>query len=439
MKRLALILSLGALAPTASAATVTAQSCNASDVQTAISAAHDGDTVLLPANGSCTWSTTVSISTGITLNGQNTSLTMSEAAAPGYGSLSVTANTVASAFITGFKFFGGGVPGSGPPMIQLNTSLSPLTKCYRLYGNTLDDNSPSNTVVLVKHVGMGPGLIDTNTFNVHTGDEIIQNWGTGAGDTSGWTTDVTPGGPNMLFVETNTFNNPPNGPTLSGAINNYYGARIVFRYNNMNDGAAIDAHGTSLNGPATRWFEIYENTFNLPGTQPGQPFHLCCYAQLRGGSGLFYNNHSMGVPYQNIPPGYSFGPNSGSSDITTGPYPINYQTGRGINNTYSPAYVYGNDFLTNGGGPTLPEYVQFGPTPSSSACSANATTGHPGSVCDVVSAMSQPFSLSRCQSAADQAAGCPVTYSYTAYPYPHPLAAGAARPDPPTSLTCTVH
>src|SRR5437870_5212470 len=52
----------------ARASTVTATSCNVSDVQTAINAAKDGDTVIIP-NGSCSWSSGISTSKQITVQG----------------------------------------------------------------------------------------------------------------------------------------------------------------------------------------------------------------------------------------------------------------------------------------------------------------------------------------------------------------------------------
>ena len=49
------------LIPSSDAATHSANSCNTTDVQNAITAAAEGDTVLIP-NGSCTWSASVTLS-----------------------------------------------------------------------------------------------------------------------------------------------------------------------------------------------------------------------------------------------------------------------------------------------------------------------------------------------------------------------------------------
>ena len=61
-------LALLGVAIQANAATVTANSCSKNDVQTAVTSAGRGGTVTVPA-GSCTWSSTLNLSYGITLTG----------------------------------------------------------------------------------------------------------------------------------------------------------------------------------------------------------------------------------------------------------------------------------------------------------------------------------------------------------------------------------
>lgn len=56
------------IASAAKANTYTAASCNTSDVQTAINSAAEGDTVLIPA-GTCTWTSGVNVTVGITIQG----------------------------------------------------------------------------------------------------------------------------------------------------------------------------------------------------------------------------------------------------------------------------------------------------------------------------------------------------------------------------------
>src|ERR1700730_5512629 len=66
----------------AQANTITAASCSVSDVQTAIKAASDGDTVVIP-NGSCSWTSGITISKQITLQGQSIGgVTITDTAGP---------------------------------------------------------------------------------------------------------------------------------------------------------------------------------------------------------------------------------------------------------------------------------------------------------------------------------------------------------------------
>jgi hypothetical protein len=56
--------------------TYTAASCSFSDVQSQVSSANDGDTVLVSGGGNATWSTPLMVSKGITLNGQGCVITL---------------------------------------------------------------------------------------------------------------------------------------------------------------------------------------------------------------------------------------------------------------------------------------------------------------------------------------------------------------------------
>jgi hypothetical protein len=432
----------------AHATTRTAASCSVADIQTQVNASTDGDTVLVPG-GTCgagspvTWTTTLTINVGITLDGQGANILWPTAGPSGF--LILNADTTASAFITGFTFNGGYIPGAPGCPIKLSTSNSPPTKSYRFYSNTLTNTVPQG--VMLCAMGTGPGLIDHNSFTTSVNTELIQVYGV-QGDQSTWTSDLVPGGSNFLFVEDNTFTN--NDSTyVAGAINDYYGAKLVFRHNTLYF-AAVDAHAGPNNGlNGTRWMEVYSNTFKMP-TLSNQAYAY--FSNIRGGSGMFYGNHVTGAPIQRPWPTFTLGLLSGSSDLQTGTWPLNYQAGRGIISnslfTYSPYYSWGNDAnmgvadnCSKLGGicSTSATYVAIGSGPTDAVnCSV-----HPGGVCDGVEFgpnTSTPPALKRCQSAADVAAGCPVSYTYTPYTYPHPLqgvSRNASTP-PPTNLTAVI-
>src|ERR1700722_12461679 len=421
-------LGLAALSSEARAATHTASSCSVADLQAAVGSSGDGDTVLVPG-GSCTWMTVLTVSKGITLDGQGATITF------GSGSgVDLNTDGAASAVVTGFTFNNGFASGQYP--IAVTTTSAPFNAPFRIYNNTLnDDGQQGGAITFIGVSGFGPGIIDHNTFTTAAGgDEVIHLLGSGnPTETFGWSNDVVPGGPNMVFLENNVFINT-NATYLAAAEEAYYGAQWVFRYNHLTF-EENDVHQGGLSG---RWAEIYDNTYAVNGVAKNLTNPLPDYWQFRGGSGVVYDNISSQSPCCQDPyPGAQFGPDCPSSDQCTGSWPIPTQVGTGIHETTSsPIYVWGNSATVDGSTQAIQSSLSYtngtqaGPSPTS--CT------HPGNVCDVVVGATAPSSWVRCQSAADVEAGCPVTYTYKAYVYPHPLddlptsCFGAGCPPPQT-------
>lgn len=378
----------------AGAATIAAPTCAQSDVQTAINSASNGDTVVVPG-GTCNWASGVTIpnTLGITLNGGgNTSIT---------GSLQVSQNQSVTTRITGFNFSNLNCGSSSAGCIGITGS--PNSAAFRFDHNNLTNTA--NSIIMMTIAGNAPGVIDHNTFVAGAASEVIHNLGMGAGNTNGWSDSLVPGGPNMLFVEDNTFTyNASGNPAYfwgTSAIQSYYGARTVFRHNTLNM-MQVDQHGTCGNIYA-RWWEIYNNTFNTSVPNANQS----SYIVLRGGSGVVFNNHHIG--------GNDAGSIEVTEDCNSGSYALSYQIGRGINQGASPAYIWGNDadMAVSNGNPTFLQVNR-----------------------DYLVSASQPTSMSKVESSSDNPA---TTYSYTPYTYPHPLvSAVAGTPAPPTNVQAAV-
>ncbi len=382
----------------AHATTINAATCSQSDVQNAVNSASNGDTVRVPGPCVVAWASNVTVTgKGITVDGGgNTTITSSYA-------FNIQSSLTVSTRITGFIFTGSGNATNG----DITTSGNKSNATFRIDHNTFTNASPT----VIACYNNAPGLIDHNTFTGGGASEMIHNLAMGPSDTSGWTDDVTPGGSNMLFIEDNTFASSACTSNCSflgtSAVQSYYGARTVFRHNTLNM-AQVDQHGTAGNVGA-RWWEIYDNTFNIVsgGNQSA-------YMDLRAGSGVVFNNHQIGST------------NLGAGNIIlreedTG-YPVLYQIGRGVNEDYSPAYVWGNDSSMN-------------VVSNSSNVQANR---------DFFVSTAQPASLVRCELGTDGGTAngligsCPGTYSYVPYPYPHPLQ-GASSVAAPTGLAAVVH
>ena len=256
------------------------------------------------------------------------------------------------------------------------------------------------------------GLIDHNEFYAPDNAEMIHNFGDGV---AGWSEDIIPGSPAALYVENNTFTNNNTGPYFYGssAIQSYDGARVVFRYNFL-DFVQVDVHGTpGMIG--ARWFEIYENTFNIPSRALGGGQDK--YMGLRAGSGVVFNNHKTGI--------------SSNASIVLyeedSGYPALYQIGRGINQKSSPVYLWGNDS-----------------TMSIVSGSSNVVAGR-----DFYVSASQPATMQLQETSSDNSS---TSYTYIAFTYPYPLdanaypypLAGNADPNPPdanalVAPTLTLH
>lgn len=316
-----LILGIAGVPSYSWAATLNATSCSQSVVQAAINSAASGDTVLLPTCSSTTWSSTVTIpsSKGITLNGNGGTIS---------GKVDITQNSTVSSRVTNFKF-------TNQHAVYFHGTPSSATG--RFDHSTINVGT-TGSAILVETEGNAPVLIDHNTFTGGGASEIIHNYGTWITNSStyniaGWNDDVTPGGPNMVFIEDNTFNNA--GATGNpayfwgySAVQSYYGARTVVRHNTMNM-ATVDQHGTP-GMVGARWWEIYENTFYI--VQNGNQDK---YVGNRAGSGVIFNNHKTGYANQGAGSISLYEEDSG--------YPALFQIGRGKNGTLDPAYVWGND------------------------------------------------------------------------------------------------
>jgi hypothetical protein len=378
---------------------ISAASCSQADVQNAINSSANGDRVVVPG-GNCTW-TQLDAGTNlpiVTISANNITL-------DGGGATTISGVVLFTAQagltrITGFTFTGSGTNGQA----IYGYGCGGLTECGGSVTSTwrIDHNTFTSTVraIFIEAIGNGPGLIDHNTFTGGAASEMIHNMGMLAEDANGWNDDLVPGGPNMLFVEDNTFTYAASGNPAyfwgSSAIQSYYGARTVFRHNSLTM-VQIDQHG-SPGAIGARWWEIYENDFyTVPNANQSN------YMTLRGGSGVVFNNRQSG-------------PNYGGGFIELveedSGYPALYQIGRGILQNLSPAYLWNN-----------------AASMSISSGSTNVQAGR-----DFFVSSTMPPSMARWESPSDNSA---TTYTYAPYTYPHPLQK-AVGPAPPTGLTATV-
>lgn len=413
------------------------------EVATAMSSASNGDTVLMPASQSVSWTAAVTLDNSkcLTLDLNGSTVTLSGASGTftvqGHASCMnrVTNGTVTKSG-TGYTDYEG-------PFIIADTDTSYAVRVdhitFRGTGLTQADGT------YVKINAIGKGLLDHCTF-LDMGDayEFIHVTGWGAVDTTGWTTSVDKGGAGLFYIEDNTFTNPSTSHDFTNWIQTYYGARVVFRYNTLNF-VSFDSHGTAGN-QGTRWWEFYKNTLNHVDVAD----NFTTPVNLRAGSGMvFLNTGSTG----------NHNTTTGMCEEDSG-YPADYQIGRGNSQTSDPAYYFSNTNLALGDvalanacdAPGLAGMVAFNRDVYSDSNSASCTAGGActsgvgtGTTLPTTCTVKTGFWKTDAGGDWDTTHGgandgalyeCLTsntwTLSYTPYTYPHPLQSGASSPGTPS-------
>jgi hypothetical protein len=302
LKALLLALLLSTLFSTTQAATRTAASCSTSDVQVAINSAVAGDTVTIPACSQTNWSSTLTITKGITLQGSGEGQTIlgdnvskGGSTCTGGGPLVAWSVNAPAAFrMTGMTIVG---VQTDPGVCQRgHITVGGTTHSMRMDHITIN---PAQTVAIFIDGDIW-GLIDHYT---HVGQFVNGvrvehvNWNGTSNDSWGdqsWAQAINYGSGEGVYIEDSSFTSTdPN--FIGGATDCFSGGRLVFRhstvsmYNNQSHGADSDQRHR-----ACRWQEIYNNTFTYSNVN-----NLAFISWIRGGTGVFFNNTITASGYTN--------------------------------------------------------------------------------------------------------------------------------------------
>jgi len=273
-------------------AVIKAVSVSFANVSTAIGLAKDGDTVVIPA-GSAIWTSTLTITKGITLQGATT--------VDGAGTQNATANDATN--ITNNS-------GSG----LINVQLSP-SQAFRLTGFTFTMGSSQGVVVSLNGNGPGPHMkmrVDHCHFNNWNGNEAfnVGGWTYGVFDHNymhtsnsipsifistaaynggnfghgAWADYPWYGTEKFFFIEDNTIKGNGQTPT-SAYIDSQFGGRFVVRHNDLTN-CRPGWHGTEGNYRGARAIEVYNNSYHWT-TQP--------MGDSRSGTCLYHDNTWTGT------------------------------------------------------------------------------------------------------------------------------------------------
>lgn len=262
------------------ASTYTAATVQYSDVAAAMAMADEGDTVTIPA-GTETWSSTLTVTKGITIQGAGSTATVITASAPETSLVNVEPGSNKAVRVTGIGFIGG----------SYQVSIGGSTNgSYVLDKIRVDHCSFTNGSNNIGTYGWLEGLIDHNYFlNCNRAILIVGD------NTTSWTKPIEAGTSHALFIEDNTFKQTnAGGGGLNENVYHWEGARTVIRYNDFDgseytsyDFVPFDSHGNQGYGTSgvsrgQPILEVYNNTFRYHHS------YRVCY--IRGGSVLFHDN-----------------------------------------------------------------------------------------------------------------------------------------------------
>lgn len=270
------------------AGNIRATTCNSYDLQAAIDAATDGDTVTVPPCDSGLWfgNVTMPNTKGLLLKGAEagtTRITMN-----GNQLILDTSSSRKPIRITGFTF------------ISTNTTESILVtgtaQDWRIDHNIFDGNFVNGGYTV--RVGSNNcnvdsftyGVIDHNQFiNRNYTTSIFIQWQRGNIDTvvcGDWIWSQMPqrGTTQAVYIEDNVFSG---SGAASQVVDARWGAKYVLRYNTIHNPWISTHSGCTNGGSSPLWVEIYNNRFTDDGHHyPGSQ------VEMRSVSGVVFGNIS---------------------------------------------------------------------------------------------------------------------------------------------------
>src|SRR5574343_61057 len=263
-------------------ALIRAASPASADINAAISAAANGDTVAVPA-GDVAWSGNVTWPTnrGVQVIGAGPGLTNVTLGAS--RAMLYTRQGNAPVRMSGFRFIN-----NPAGALTINPDYAVGALDWRVDHCEWTGTAATDTKVNI--YGYTAGVLDNCAF-VNQGRTFVVD-GRVAGDASAstvngeysWRHPVTIGGAELPYIEDCTFTQA----TSAILCNAGAGARFVFRHNTVNGPTGMETHSGCTNRFRNpRWVEIYENTLTTGGTYWMGLFN-------RANNGIIFNNRFSG-------------------------------------------------------------------------------------------------------------------------------------------------
>ena len=343
---LALLFILAAIP--AHATTRTAASCNQPDVQTAVTASANGDTVIMPGPCTPTWTVGVTVPAGIGITIQGTGTPNSTGATMG-PSASCNGVAITVNFSVGTNWVFGATPGVTASTLRLSCFAENLTtgtsaRAFNVQGTCNSSGCPNVRIDNVSFnnwqnstqrsgisYGVGAigdmfGVLDHNAVNggavlTATYSQLVEIShasfkGIGLWGDNSWAQPENFGSLQFLFEENNIFSNAGCSENEANAGNNFNsrgGSRLVCRFNQFtqysNYNFSLGWHGTESSGRPRggRAFEFYGNSVNYPVVcNPTQSGNCPNFVAVRSGTGLIWGDTVTAVSPNFAGPGLNF-------------------------------------------------------------------------------------------------------------------------------------
>lgn len=277
MRGFLFIFLVAALATDVRAATNTAASTSLANVQSAVNASSDGDTVIIPA-GSSTWTGTLTVTNGIAIIGAGETQTIIT------DNLGSTVNlfdftnlkTNKAARLSSLMISGGA-------NTYAEVSIAAATGNRAVF--RLDHVSITNLQKRgVSTVDAQASLMDHCTIRCPTFGTGISPDGTETFSSNQWNNAYAPNTTNQFVIEDCVFDWPTS--SANGTIDSYSGSDWTMRYCILTNGN-IGGHGTDSSGVLRSMHSatVYKNTiYNSSGVNG------VAFFQFRGGTVMCYSN-----------------------------------------------------------------------------------------------------------------------------------------------------
>ena len=247
--------------------------------------AANGDIITLPGGATFKWTSKLTLTKGITLQGQAGTIVQDAVTSGPLINWTLAAGKLSR--LTGIQFQNGGRTTSWFALFNITGSN---TNGSRFRFDHCTWNKLNGQIQMDGVIGVFDHL-DVTILHTPWLYPWQSKWDGGTYADKSWADPITWNSDQFLFIEDSTFHGPPTtGSFIGGIVDMYKGSRCVIRHNKLYD-CTIQTHGTETGGGRTRGhvaLASYENDFIATSPHSGPIMFL------RSGVNVAHNNRTTG-------------------------------------------------------------------------------------------------------------------------------------------------